>query len=86
MFEEHITDTWICPVHGEVEEVEVRELTRRVFKKGSLGTFEYSGGIHNEMSVQCKKCGSECCINESITDQGSVGHESLPKILEILFE
>ena len=60
MFEEHITEKWICPQCGEVSKVRVEEYTNRKFERNSLDVFEFSGGIHTEMKVFCSECNFEC--------------------------
>ena len=60
MFEEYITETWICPQCGEVSKVRVEEYIKRNFERNSLDMFEFSGGVHSEMKVFCFVCNSEC--------------------------
>ena len=59
MFEEYISETWICPQCGVVNKVRVEETTKRTFERNSIGVFEVSN-VRVRMKVFCFECNSEC--------------------------
>ena len=60
MFEDYITETWICPKCGVAKKIRVVETTIRNFERSSIDLFDFSGVMHTEMNVYCYECGSEC--------------------------
>ena len=60
MFEEYISETWLCPKCGEAKKVRVEEIIKRSYERNSLNIFELSAIAHGTLKVHCDECGSEC--------------------------
>lgn len=60
MFEEYITENWICPVCGDAKKIQAEEIIKRSYKKNSLDVFEFVRISHSVLKVHCDECGSEC--------------------------
>lgn len=62
IFEEYLTENWICPKCGEVKRLQVEQTTKRDFEKNSIDMFEFSRTLFSNLKVYCSDCGSECYI------------------------